>query len=109
MDVRADDGDDGSAAPGRVSRGRLQRRHDTPVCREDPPEGRGRTGASMKLARTLAFLFVLVTPLAAQVPVPTGDDPKNEAQLTKQKDDGSVEAPDWQLQIQQLQHALVRL
>jgi uncharacterized membrane protein YhiD involved in acid resistance len=63
----------------------------------------------MKLARTLAFLVVLVTPLAAQVPVPTGDDPKNEAQLTRQKDDGSVEAPDWQLQIQQLQHALVRL
>ena len=63
----------------------------------------------MKLAPTLAFLFVLATPLLAQVPAPSLEDPKGEAQLTKQKDDGTVEAPEWELQIQQLQHALVRL
>ena len=63
----------------------------------------------MKLARTLAFLLVLATPILAQVPAPGVADPKDEAQLTKQKDDGTVEAPEWQLQIEQLRHAMVRL
>jgi hypothetical protein len=62
-----------------------------------------------RLFRIAGLLILLSTPVIAQVPPPASGDAKTELDLRKPKDDGTVEAPDWQLQVEQLRHAVIRL
>jgi len=63
----------------------------------------------MRLGLALALLAILAGPVIAQFPPAGGQRASQDADLTKQKDDGTVEAPTGEAQLQQLRHAMTRL